>query len=185
MRIIQVLIILLISFFASAQNNYQTVTLENGSSFLIGKIDVDVLKTEPHADWYSQNHSTYEVDQKELKSHLKYLDSFKILVFMGTWCGDSKRELPRFIKILETLDFPMKNLKIVALDKRRAHYKKSPTGEEWGLNIIKVPTFIFYRDGKEQNRIVESPIESLEKDMAKIINGKSYTPNYTKTLHSD
>ncbi|QCW98881.1 thioredoxin family protein [Aggregatimonas sangjinii] len=185
MRTIQVLIILLIPFFVSAQSDYQTVTLENGSSFLIGKIDVDVLKVEPHADWYRQNHSTYEVDQKELKSHQKDLDSFKILVFMGTWCGDSKREVPRFIKILETLDFPMENLKIVALDRRKEHYKKSPTGEEWGLSIIKVPTFIFYRNGKEWNRIVESPIESLEKDMAKIITEESYTPNYTKTLHSD
>lgn len=185
MRIIQLLITLLIPFFLSAQNEYQTINLENGSSFLVGRIDTDALKVAPYEDWYTDNHKAYQVDEMKLSLHNKDLHFHKILLFMGTWCGDSKREVPRFIKILETLDFPMENLKIIALDSRKEHYKKSPAGEEWGLNIIKVPTFIFYRNGKEVNRIVESPIESLEQDIAKIVTGESYTPNYTKTLHSD
>jgi len=76
---------------------------------------------------------------------------------MGTWCGDSKREVPRFIKVLEAANFPVDNLKIVAVDRRKEQYKKSPTGEEWGLSIKRVPTFIFYKNGKESNRIIESP----------------------------
>ena len=183
MRIIQLLITLLITFFVSAQNDYQSIQPENGSSFLVGRIDTDALKIAPYKDWYSENHKAYHVDNANLDK--KVLHSYKILLFMGTWCGDSKREVPRFIKILETLNFRMENLKIIALDSRKEHYKKSPTGEEWGLNITRVPTFIFYKDGKEVNRIVESPIESLEQDMVKIITGENYTPNYTKTLHSD
>ena len=54
----------------------------------------------------------------------------------------------------------------------------SPTGEEKGLDIIKVPTIIFFKDGKEVNRIVESPLETLEEDMAQIIFQKDYVPNY-------
>jgi len=185
MRIIQLLSALLLALFVSAQNDYQTIELENGSSFLIGKIDTDILKMSDNSTWYNKNHADYIVDESSLNENKEALYSYKILLFMGTWCGDSKREVPRFIKILETLDFPMENLKIVALDRRKENYKKSPTGEEWGLHIIKVPTFIFYCNGKEVNRIVESPIESLEKDMANIIGNKTYTPNYTKTLHSD
>ncbi len=185
MRIIQLVTVFLISIYVSAQNNYQTISLENGSSYLVGKIDPNALKAEPYNTWYRQNHTDYQVDSTLLNTHKTALNSHKILLFMGTWCGDSKREVPRFIKILETMDFPSENLKIVALDRRKEHYKKSPSGEEWGLNIIKVPTFIFYKNGKEVNRIVESPIGSLEEDIVKIIDDKPYTPNYSKTLHSD
>jgi len=37
--------------------------------------------------------------------------------------------------------------------------------------IEKIPTFIFIMNGKEIGRIIESPNESLEKDMLKIIRG--------------
>ena len=103
---------------------------------------------------------------------------YDIKLFLGTWCGDSKRESPKLIKILETADFPMEQLEIVALDYRKGLYKTSPTGEEKGLNIIKVPTIIFFKDGKEVNRIVESPLETLEQDIAQIVFKKDYVPNY-------
>jgi len=72
----------------------------------------------------------------------------------------------------------MEQLEIIALDYRKGHYKTSPTGEEKGLNIIKVPTIIFLKDGKEVNRIVESPLETLEQDIAQIVFKKDYVPNY-------
>ena len=185
MKTIALFLSVLLPILASAQVAPQEITTQNGQTFLVGKIDLAAFESQPYTAWYSKNHLAYQVDEKMILPHKKTLNSYKILVFMGTWCGDSKREVPRFIKILETFDFPTKNLKIVALDGRKDHYKKSPAGEEWGLNIIKVPTFIFYKNGKEVNRIVESPVGSLEQDIVKIINGESYSPNYSKTLHSD
>ncbi len=179
------IIFLLIPIIISSQESAQEITTQKGHTFLVGKINTADLKTKSYNSWYSKNYDAYQVDETTLRPHKASLNANKILVFMGTWCGDSKREVPRFIKILEHMDFPMENLKIVAVDRRKGFYKKSPTGEEWGLNIFKVPTFIFYKNGKEVNRIVESPVSSLEEDMVKIIDGKSYTPNYSKTLHSD
>jgi len=49
---------------------------------------------------------------------------------------------------------------------------------EKDLNITNIPTFIFYKNGKEMHRIVESPMESLEKDMLKIITGQPYKHAY-------
>ena len=72
----------------------------------------------------------------------------------------------------------MEQLEIVALDRRKEFYKKSPTGEEQGLNIVKVPTLIFLKDGKEVNRIIERPIESLEEDIGAIVLQNTYVPNY-------
>jgi hypothetical protein len=57
-------------------------------------------------------------------------------------------------------------------------YKKSPAGEEKGLGIFRVPVFIFYKNGKEMNRINEYPASSLEKDVLIILKGENYTPNY-------
>ena len=54
----------------------------------------------------------------------------------------------------------------------------NPNEDEIKYNIINVPTFIFYRDGKEINRIVELTIESIEKDILKILDGTGYQNAY-------
>ena len=43
------------------------------------------------------------------------------------------------------------------------------SNEAEGLRIELVPTIIFYKDGSEIGRIVETPVESMEKDLLKII----------------
>jgi len=174
-----------ISLTLSAQQFNQEIKVEGQQPFLVGQIDLNGLTSNSYQNWYATNHTAYQVDTKTVSSIKDELAKHKILVFMGTWCGDSKREVPRFIKILEAQGFPMENLKIVAVDRRKEHYKKSPTGEEWGLSIKRVPTFIFYKDGKETNRIIESPITSLEADMKAIVTDSQYTPNYPTSLHFD
>jgi thiol-disulfide isomerase/thioredoxin len=163
---------------ASAQEFNQEIELENGQKLLVGKINLDGLRSEPYNQWFQNGLDRYEVDNTLVPLFENALKGHHVQLFLGTWCGDSKREVPRIIKILETAQFPMDQLEIIALDRRQDHYKKSPTGEEKGLNIIKVPTLIFFKDGKEVNRIVESPLETLEEDMAQILLKKSYTPNY-------
>lgn len=162
----------------SAQEFNQEIELENGQKLLVGKINLDGLQSEPYNQWFHKGYNDYTVDESMVSLFKKKLAKHDIKLFLGTWCGDSRREVPRIIKILETAQFPMDQLEIIALDRRQDHYKKSPTGEEKGLNIIKVPTLIFFKDGKEVNRIVESPLETLEEDMAQILLKKSYTPNY-------
>ena len=168
----------------SSQTVNQELTIEN-QTYLVGQINIEGLSSNSYKSWYSNNHNAYEVDNKTITSIKNELAKHKILIFMGTWCGDSKREVPRFIKVLEAADFPMENLKIVAVDRRKDFYKKSPAGEEWGLSIKRVPTFIFYKDGKESNRIIESPIVSLEADIKTIVTNSEYTPNYPQSLHFD
>lgn len=164
----------------NAQQTNQTKIDAKGNEMLVGQIDKNGLTSDAHASWFNKNYLSYESDTKIIKSIKNELRTYKIIVFLGTWCGDSRREIPRFYKILEKAKFPMDQLTIVALDYEGEHYKKSPEGEEQGLNIIKVPTFIFLEDEKEINRIVESPIETLEKDMAAIVRGENYAPNYSQ-----
>ena len=164
-----------------AQNNKQEIALDTGELILIGEITNNDLQSGTYADWYSTFYNAYQTDNAQIDQFKNELNSYEILVFMGTWCGDSKREVPQFMKILEKAEFPKDQFTIIALDKRDEFYKKSPGGEEKGLNINYVPTFIFLKDGKEINRIVEYPVNSLEDDIAAILSGKAYTPNYANS----
>lgn len=164
---------------ATAQELNQTKTDTRGREMLLGKIDKIGLTQSNYASWFNKEHEGYKADTELIRSIKSELAKHKITMFMATWCGDSKREVPRFYKILEAADYPMDRLTVVAVDYEKDQYKKSPGGEEKGLNIIKVPTFIFYKDGKAVNRIVESPVESLEKDMKSIITGGEYVPNHS------
>ncbi len=171
---------LLFSTLVFSQEFNKEIVQEDGRKFMVGKINLDGLHTQPYQQWFHQGMKIYPVDESFIKLFKKDLAQYNIKLFLGTWCGDSKRETPRFIKILEAADFPMEQLEIIALDRRKEYYKKSPTGEEKGLNIIKVPTMIFFKNGKEVNRIVERPINSLEEDIAQIVQNKPYTPNYAQ-----
>jgi len=101
-----------------------------------------------------------------------------VLVFMGTWCGDSKREVPRLLSVLDYCHFRNEDLKMVMVSYRDGAYKQSPKHEERGRNIFRVPTIIVYVGNKELGRIIESPKQSLEKDLLSILKGEQYKPNY-------
>ena len=97
---------------------------------------------------------------------------------MATWCGDSRRETPRFFKILDETGFNQNNFELIAVNKN----KKTPDNLQEGFTIIRVPTFIFYKDSEEVGRYVEYPRETLEKDILKIVTGAPYKHSYDKSM---
>ena len=88
-----------------------------------------------------------------------------ITVVMGTWCSDSRREVPRFLKIMDIMDFPEEKISFIGTDTD----KRSPIGGFEEMEIQRVPTFIFFVDNSEAGRIIEVPIASLEEDMVSIL----------------
>ena len=163
------LLICLLTSCMDAQNPVQEIQLDTGEMILLGAITKENLLSGSYGTWYTSQYGEYKTDDERISQFQKKLKEFDILLFMGTWCSDSQREVPRFMKILEKAGFPEDQLKIVAVDKRDEFYKKSPGGEEKGLNIEYVPTFIFLKKGKEAGRIIELPMNSLEQDMEAII----------------
>ena len=71
----------------------------------------------------------------------------EVLVYYGSWCSDSRREVPRFLRIMEKGGFPGCRIRFYAVDRT----KKSPDGLTEKYAIEKVPTFLFFRDGKEMD----------------------------------
>jgi thiol-disulfide isomerase/thioredoxin len=119
------------------------------------------------------------VDTSLIVSLKEKMDRKQFLIFMGTWCGDSKREVPRMLKILDYCGVKPEQVKIVMVSNADSLYKQSPNHEEKGLNILRVPTLIVYENTTEINRVVEYPVESLEKDLLRIMSRQMYKPNYT------
>jgi len=177
MKSILLTFIFLGASFMNAQNINKEITTGK-SPYLLGKINKEGLTSANYNGWFTKNYDNYQPDETVLRNIANTLKDYEILLFMGTWCGDSKREVPRFYKILELSDYPMEQLTAVALSSQADMYKQSPEHEEKGLNIHRVPTFILYKNGKEVNRIVEEPVESLEKDIQKIVSANSYSSNY-------
>jgi len=175
---ILILVAILCSIVTAAQDINTEIISDGETPFLLGKINKDGLTSENYNDWFSKNYEDYELDQTTIESISTNLKDYQITLFMGTWCGDSKLEVPHFYKVLEACNFPEDQLTVIALNRKPNMYKKSPNHEEAGLNIHRVPTFIFYKDRKEVNRIVEHPVESLEKDILSIITSNTYQSNY-------
>ena len=139
-----------------------------------GEVDVDYLFNSPNTSWFQKNYESYIVDEVIQNEDFSKLNEYNIEIFMNTKCHDSEREVPRFLKILNTLNFSNENLRIVLLNSE----KKTIDGLEIGKDITNTPTIIFLKNSNEENRIVEFPFENLENDIFRIINDMGYKNVY-------
>lgn len=139
-----------------------------GIEMLYGEISRQQLFFD-YPEWKNE-YDFYTLEDKYIHE-LKKLKSEKIEVdiFLGTWCSDSEREVPRFYKILDVTKFlSEENVKLFAVDRN----KKLADDSQSKYNIQKVATFIFRKNGSELGRIIESPEQSLESDIIKILSSK-------------
>ena len=136
--------------FFSCASNKKVVAKKNKNGDLVGIVTKSNFQSEPYgSEWFNDFYSYYEVDKSTLAQAKSYLKDVTIKGFMGTWCGDSQREIPNFYKLLDGANFNYKNLEIVAVNRN-----KKAGGLEKNFNIKRVPTFIFYKKGKEIGRFV-------------------------------
>jgi len=101
----------------------------------------------------------------DLVQLLREADSgLDMLVFLGTWCPDSRVQVPHFLKIIDLAGIPPARVKLYGIDRS----KTSPEGLANQYAISRVPTFIFLKDGHEVGRITEMPQTTMETDMLSI-----------------
>ncbi len=137
-----------------------------GQTILVGQISVEQLKDVKIGNWFEENYQNYQPDSEKVSQLKDKLKESRIEIYLGTWCPDSRREVPHFIKILDQAEFDKNNLKIVALPRNFKELSQIKSKK-----IIRVPTFIIYRKGKETGRIIEYPMQTLEDDLLNIFSG--------------
>ena len=141
---------------------------------LVGAISMEDLRQEPHATWFEPMYKSYKPSEEALATIKNNISDYEITVFMGTWCADSQREVPKLYKLLEESGYNMENFEMQAVKED----KTLPGELEKEYNIHYVPTIIFSKNGKEVNRFVEYPQEDFEDDLAKIVSGQEYSNSY-------
>ena len=157
-------IFFLLSTVLSAQ--CKLVIDEQTQSYMaVGFGDRTVFEDSSFSGWFDKEYAFYHVDEDAFDKLETGLHNLNITIVMGTWCSDSKREIPRFLKILDKLDFPEDAVKLIFVDRE----KRGLEDEVEYLDIELVPTIIFYRDDEELGRIVESPYGTLEEDIIDIL----------------
>ncbi|MDM9632742.1 TlpA family protein disulfide reductase [Robiginitalea aurantiaca] len=154
---------------------HNAVKVPDGDSvILVGTTGFEALEEAPFSDWYTSGYGTFTADSSQTEVLTPLLEEVDIVVFMGTWCEDSHREIPKFVRILEATGYPIEAIEVIAMTRD----KTTPQEYEAGQNITNIPTFIFSKDGEELGRIVEFPVENLESDMLKILSGQPYKHAY-------
>jgi thiol-disulfide isomerase/thioredoxin len=144
------------------------VNFSDQTTWIIGYFDPERLTHYPYSTWYTKGFDEYMPKSEAVNKLLDLSkDEIKIKVVMGIWCPDSRREVPRFMKVLDGWQFPATRITFIGVDDA----KKSPVGEYIGLGIVRVPTFIVYKNNVEAGRIIENPVTSLEQDLVNILTG--------------
>lgn len=139
-------------------------------TWLLGDFVFSDLLNEPHGSWFNREFNTYELDTVSFMELEKVMPgNIDIVIVLGTWCPDSRREVPRFMKIIGKLGFDKERIRFIGVDS----YKEAPLDEYDSFDIERVPTFILYKNNFELGRIIEYPQASLEKDLLRILTEKN------------
>ena len=163
---------------ASCNSQQKVTAKKDKNGYLVGIANKASFENDSIFNrWFSMRYKEYETDPLTIAKLSQEINNFKIKGFMGTWCGDSKRETPRFFKILDETGYNQNKLELICVDRT----KTTPDSLQLGFNIIRVPTFIFFKDDKEVGRFVEYPRQNMEKDILKIVTGESYKHSYDKS----
>ena len=149
---------------ASRSTNSNKV-FRTGVNMLYGDISRQEL-FEEYPNW-KERYDDYVPDALYMDSLSQKYPAVSIEIFLGTWCGDSRREVPRFLRITDASNIvAADSIRIWAVD-RDKHLESGLAREK---NIERVATFVFLKQGKEIGRITERPVgDSLEEDILEIM----------------
>lgn len=150
----------------SQDNSNLGIDEKTGKPILLGKVDRKAMVDSNFTWWFNSAYKFYKPDTSII-NEINGLDltDTHLKIVLGTWCSDSRREVPRFFKIIDLIEFPEERIEIFGVNRD----KILPDTETEIEEIEFVPTFIFYRDQVEIDRIIETPDNSLEEDMLNIL----------------
>lgn len=123
---------------------------------------------EAHPEWVSAE-SGSAPDAAASQALASVPPGAEVTVFLGTWCGDSRREVPRLWKALDMAGAAPFAIHYIGVDRE----KKEPVAPVTNNDIRYVPTFIVQREGREVGRIVEESPNGIEKDLLALLTGQA------------
>lgn len=138
---------------------------KNGEPLILGYCPASAMNDSVFFNTWTTEYNNYQPDYETLDSLEGKLDNIIITIIFRSTCSDSREQLPRLFKILNEVNYDVNSITLIGVNRE----KQGLSNETEGLEIELVPTIIFNKNGSEIGRIVETPVESMEKDLLKIL----------------
>lgn len=160
-------IFLIILLAGCGSSSEYTIQRESETAVIItGTFNRSVLESDAVTkNWFQHYYADYSVDAVKTAEIGTMQQGIRYVFIAGTWCGDSKREIPRMYKIFDAAKVPEQRITLIGVDR----LKSDNRGTAEKFLVERVPTFIVLRNEREIGRIVETPVETLEEDLLEIL----------------
>jgi thiol-disulfide isomerase/thioredoxin len=145
-------------------DQYVYDTIRN-SEVLINLVSRSGLQTGEFESYYTEEYQSYKPEQAVLEQLKKAPTYYEIVIVLASWCHDSKIQVPRFLKVLDAINYPDEKLMMIAVNSNKQAYSLDVSV----YDITRVPTFIVFKNSEEVGRITETPNQSLEADLLNIL----------------
>lgn len=111
-----------------------------------------------------------EIDSEAARALASVEPGAEVTVFLGTWCSDSRREVPRLWRALDATGGMVPfEIEYVGVDRD----KREPAARVSEADVRYVPTFIVRRGGREVGRVVEESPRGIERDLLDLLTGRA------------
>lgn len=151
---------------ASAQTE---VTGEGSNKIIKGFMSRADLANEPAFGWFTENSKGFTPDASALAAFKAQKDSIYIIAFGGTWCGDSKYLLPKFLALADAAGLSQDRITLIGVDRN----KKTVQHLSETFQVDRIPTFIVMKNGQEIGRVAEyGKTGMFDRELGAIVSGK-------------
>lgn len=146
--LIRLYVHIIICFFISLPCITQGQITKNNAS--MPYFDLTTLKNYPT---FLQHHDPQHPLNPQLLQYLtEQKEDLYFILFLGTWCIDSKRIVPVFTTYLQQAGIPLAQVLTLDLDQNK---QAAGTPLPQIFHIRRLPTLIVYKKGQETARIIE------------------------------
>ena len=147
------IIIITVSACANRPIEHQTVT--------IGEVSQAQLMAKHK--YFQQSFRAFQLTEMEISEIKSWPNDLHVEVYFGSWCHDSQREVPKFLKIIAQSS--SLSYRLIGLD----YDKSEPSGMAKDHQIKYTPTFVIYQHDQEIGRIIERPMVTLIADISAML----------------
>lgn len=143
-----------------------TSSAHTPSSVAVG--DITKVTLNSNYPLFNVGYQAFGASQEQLRLVDAWPDNLNVDIYFGTWCHDSQREVPKFLKLVtqhQAVNGKNVAYRLIALD----YKKQEPAQRARGEKVKYTPTFIVKLGDKEIGRIVENTQRSYAHDISEMI----------------
>ncbi|MBP6625629.1 MAG: thioredoxin family protein [Chitinophagaceae bacterium] len=157
--------LLMSTLIMQAQDFVRELDRKSGKVLLRGKFTFDDLKDETTCKWLDQGAKSYKPNAQAIKQLKPFWENYRLVIFGGTWCEDTRDLLPKLYRVLNESAFDFNAIEMYGVNRD----KEALNIESKLYNIQRVPTIIIMHQYREVGRIIETVQQSIEDDLLHIL----------------